>query len=227
MSMKDIILSEYERRFKSISKEVSEKSKELKETNSKLLEKMVEEKTKELEEINSKLGKFKGLEEQRSFIVEKNYSGIRGFIHKKGEEVKVFSNEGEDVTKFFEKALEQAKTLSECDFILDCQAIKSKDNTVFYATDLLYLDNDLTDLPLHKRKNLLKQLNFSDSIKESPTVTARTSADLRKAIELFDKLDRKSGILIKRLGGKYSSGKSDDWIEYVEGGEDDKGNIVE
>jgi len=230
--MKNLILSEYEKRFKSLSDTVSKKSGELKEIDLELLDKYEQkfkslaESARELKDVEFKLREFKNRKESDTFFVEKNYKGIRSLIHRRGNEVKVFSNKGEEVTELFTGMLEEIKALSECNFVLDCEAVKTKTGLVLYATDLLYLDNDVTDLPLHKRKNLMKQLSFTERIKESPAVVARNQEEMRKAIELFNKLDEEKGVVIKRFNGEYIPRESGDWIEFVAGEENGKRNTA-
>jgi len=210
MKMQDLIANEYEKRVKFVADSV-------------------ETKEKELEDIKRKLEEYRKLEERHSFFVEGDYAGIRATLHKKGDEVKLFFNENDDITilfqnpsdlysdveameKFNKEVLNQAKELSGKDFILDCEAVRNRDTVLLYALDLLYLDKDQTEQSLSRRKSLLKTLKFSDRIKESPFVIVRTPSDIREAIKLYNKLDNCNGVLIRKYVGKYFD--SDGWVKH-------------
>lgn len=210
MSMEEIIVTEYQKRVKSLVDTVERKQKELKETETRLED-------------------LKKLEERRSFFVEGDYVGVRASLHKKGEEVKLFFDENVDATilfqspdefdsdveemeKFDKEVLAQATELSKKDFILDCEAVKHKNTVLLYVLDLLYLDGDVTEQPLSRRKNLLKTLKFSGRIRESPFVLVKVPSDLREAIKLYNKLDNCNGVLVRKYMGKYFD--SDGWVRY-------------
>jgi bifunctional non-homologous end joining protein LigD len=93
------------------------------------------------------------------------------------------------------------------------------DNLIFYAFDLLFADGkDLRRLPLHERKARLKEL-----LEARPEIKARARARSIRYVEHFEadgeavmesahKLSLE-GIVSKKLGAPYRSGRSESWTK--------------
>ena len=172
--------------------------------------------------------------------VEKKYNGFRAMIHRKGDTVKIFSDQNKDITFPFPTIVEQAKKLTPKDFILDCElvpyvdgkpmgrdytaryigAVKSKkeiddSNVRFFAFDILYLDKPLISLQWYERKKILDTLSWTKNIKEAKSYVVNNRFDLKRIVEKLSELEGSEGAIIKRFDGVYSPGKeSDAWIKY-------------
>ena len=81
---------------------------------------------------------------------------------------------------------------------------------VYYVFDLLYLDGqDLRDVPLEKRKDLLRQVLHDDGrIRYSDHV-------VEKGEELFEAATKRNleGIVAKKISAPYPSGRSANWLK--------------
>ena len=174
------------------------------------------------------------------FIIEKKYNGFRALIHRKGNIVKIYSDQARDITAAFPTIVNQAKKLTDADFILDCElvpykgteplgrdiaakyigAVKSKKkvedyNIVFFVFDCLYYNKDITGLPLYERKKTLHSLNFTDNIREAGTVVVDDRESALKAIKMFKDMKGSEGAVIKEYDGKYyPAEESKAWIKY-------------
>jgi len=176
----------------------------------------------------------------KKYFVEKKYNGFRAVIHKKGSEVKIFSDQANDITFAFPTVVGQSQKLSSSDYVLDCELVPYKNDkplgrdvasayissvksqnkiddkgVIFFAFDCLYFDTDLTNEPLYQRKKVLHRLNFTENIREVASVLVDNVKDATKAINMFKDLDGSEGAVVKRYDGKYSVGKeSADWIKF-------------
>jgi site-specific DNA-adenine methylase len=88
----------------------------------------------------------------------------------------------------------------------------------FCAFDLLYLDGeDLTDLPLHERREKLEQLlsNPPETIILTPQKIVRTVEEAREAIEWAASFIGSEGAMIKDANSVYElDGRSTNWAKY-------------
>jgi len=171
---------------------------------------------------------------------EKKFNGFRAVIHKKGNDVKIFSDQGKDITFPFPTVERQAMAASEEDFIIDCElvpylgrkplgrseaakyigSVKShKDindsQVVFHAFDCLYYGKDITDSPWFERKNYLKKLRFSNNLKMVASIIVDSKDEMYKAIRMFSNMVGSEGCMLKKYDGKYFAGKeTNEWIKY-------------
>lgn len=181
------------------------------------------------------------------YYVDNEYDGIRVSLHKKGNDFKILSKEGKDVTDLFQipkklsekyklnakdllklrkdcqNILSQAKVLHSLDYVADCALLKGKDGLRLYVQDLLYFGKDIGQKPLQERKKLLKSLNFGDNIKEGASISVKDPSDLTKSLGLFKKLKSK-GVIIKPSISKFELNESGWTRQKFEGEEDAKGN---
>ncbi|RLI90374.1 MAG: hypothetical protein DRO95_06325, partial [Candidatus Altiarchaeales archaeon] len=130
-----------------------------------------------------------GEDNRKVVLAEEKFNGYRGVIHKKGSRVVIYSDQKRDITFPFPSIVEQAKRISDRDFILDGEivpydekgkplgrnyaaryigAVKSRrdisdKNVKFHAFDLLYFDDKcLMGLRQYERKKILYD-NFKDT----------------------------------------------------------------
>jgi hypothetical protein len=185
-------------------------------------------------------GKEPIMQKKTSYAIEKKYNGFRAVIHKKGDEVKIFSDQGKDITFPFPTIVSQAKLLSADDFVVDCEfvpyigsepqgrsaaskyigAVKShKDiddsDVIFYAFDCLHLGNDLSGKAWSERKKELHSLNFTSNIKETHSVIVNSRDDALKAINMFKDMKGSEGVVIKETDGAYyKNDENSVWIKF-------------
>jgi phosphoribosyl 1,2-cyclic phosphate phosphodiesterase len=169
----------------------------------------------------------------RKYALEKKYNGFRGMISKFDNSVKIYSDQGKDISEHFKTAVSEAKKISNKDFILDCEIVykdggrseiakyitgkgEIPDKEIsFHCFDIPHFDKDISELPWFERKQILHSLNFTPHIKEVSSIVAETSEKARKAITLLRNLKGSEGAMIKRYEGRYSPGaESDAWIKF-------------
>ena len=178
----------------------------------------------------------------KKFALEKKYNGFRGVIVKRGDSVKIYSDQAKDITFPFPTAEKEAKQLSSKDFVIDCEivpydasgnplgrsfaakyigAVKSHKDVddskiIFHKFDLIEFDSkDLSNLPWNERKHMEKQLHYTKHIKEVFSLIVDTPQEAKKGINMMKKMKGSEGCMIKRYEGKYhKNGESDDWIKF-------------
>jgi len=167
------------------------------------------------------------------FAIEHKLDGIRIQVHRKGDEVRIFSRHLKDITTHFPELLHIAQTLSVNEFILDGEAIgvgengrpvpfqilarrttrkkdidviKDKIPVVPKFFDILYFHGeDLTPKDYTERWAIL-----NDIIKKENYLAQRKIPDNKNdAIEFFQNSvnNRNEGIMVKLLKSPYQAGK--------------------
>lgn len=167
--------------------------------------------------------KMKIIESKKTtkYSVEKSYGGIKAIVHKKGEDMRFYSDKGEDVTSLFkgiysnfEDILKAITSLTTEDFIIDCEVTRDGKNMRLMVSDLMYFKEDLTNKSWNERRRFLKEMTFSDNIKLTPMVVVENSLDLKKAVSIFGKLKGCKGLNIKDYYGSYNFKGDSGWVEY-------------
>jgi ATP-dependent DNA ligase len=174
------------------------------------------------------------------WAIEKKYDGFRSVIHKKGNEVKIFSDQSKDITNAFPTAIKQALKLSGEDFIIDCELVPYSGSTPlgrsaaakyigslesgtqvddkevrFYAFDILYLGKPLIALPWNERQQLLRRLEFQHNVRKCEGLVVDSFESAVKAMNFMKKLAGSEGAMLKDYNGNYEPGKeTDDWIKF-------------
>ena len=157
---------------------------------------------------------------------EIKHDGFRIIARKKGAQVRLYSRPGNDLSRRFPPIVETLARLRSC--IIDGEAVACDDNGVasfdlirhqranesifLYAFDLIELNgNDLRRDPLEVRKATLASIvakarpgiRFNEHMEgDGPTVFAHAC---KLGLE---------GIVSKRLGSRYRSGRSKDWLKF-------------
>jgi bifunctional non-homologous end joining protein LigD len=158
---------------------------------------------------------------------EIKHDGFRVVARKKGQRVKLYSRPGNDLTPRFPLIVEALARLPSRSCVLDGEAVacgedgialferiryRRHDPSVFlYAFDLIELDSDdLRREPLERRKAALERL----------LARAGSGVQLNEHLEaegplVFEHACRMGleGIVSKRKGSWYSSGRSRDWLK--------------
>jgi len=143
---------------------------------------------------------------ETNYSVEKRYRGIHATIHKSENNVKIFSELKEDITKNFPIIEKIARSLSQDSFIIEGELVEDK----FYAWDITHLVKNISDLTLQERIRNLKQLQFNDIILEVERKVT-SSQELSPAIEWASKLKGSNGAVIKKLSESYNNAN---WKKY-------------
>ena len=178
------------------------------------------------------------LQEQKTYSVEKKMNGFHVQVHKKENQIKIFSEQKKDLTIAFPSLVENIKKLSDSDFVLDGElvpydngktlgrnalmkftgAVKSgkhpdDSHIKLHVWDILYLDKQITDLKLSERINFLKKIKFNNRILEIERKTCNKDK-LKESIEWASKLPGSEGAVVKDLKALYSFGESSSWKKY-------------
>jgi len=182
---------------------------------------------------------FSEIPQPIAYSVERKMNGFHATAHKKGDEVKIFSEQRKDLTSAFPTLTEEIKKLSSSDFIIDGELVpyendkalgrnalmkyvgavksgKSPDdkNIKFHVWDITYLNKPLDDLPLTKRIEQLKKLNFTKRVPEIERRIVRSKDQLEKAIKWASTLPNSEGAVAKDLNATYSFGEHKSWKKY-------------
>jgi bifunctional non-homologous end joining protein LigD len=165
------------------------------------------------------------MEPNPDWIFEPKWDGYRAICYF-GESVKFISRRRNDLTtRFLELQAIQVKAASA---LIDGEIVATDDEglpcfdelrkkrrscaVVFYAFDILELNGeDLTGLPLLKRKTALKRI-----LPRTKTNRIRfTDYVISEGLALFAELDEKNleGMVAKKLDSQYAGGRSKDWLK--------------
>lgn len=174
------------------------------------------------------------------YLVEQLLDGFPVTIHKCGDLVKIYDDNGKDVTKKFNSITDQVKKLNGEDIILDGkivaiigrlptgkQAVETFINTksslqesqmVFVGIDVPYFDGvSHHDSTIYTRKKLLSplELNTFSNLREVGFTLVREPSDLLISIDTVSKLPASEGAILKDIDSIYSfENPSDKWIEF-------------
>ena len=162
------------------------------------------------------------------WLHEIKHDGFRIIARKTGARVRLYSRPGNDLTYRFPLIVETLARLHSRSCIIDGEAVacddkgvalfdliryrRHDDSTFLYASDLIELNcDDLRRDPLEVRKATLASIvakagsgiRFNEHIEgDGPTVSPMPA---RMGLE---------GIVSKRLGSRYRSGRSTDWLKF-------------
>ncbi len=163
---------------------------------------------------------------------EIKFDGVRAQIHKKGNEVKIFSRRLKEVTEYFPEIVKEIREkVNANEVVMEGEIIGEKDGkplpfqvlmrrlrrekeferimkeipVKLYLFDIMYLDGKmLIDLPFSERRKILEEI--TPGIEKSPMLITK---DPKKAEEFFRKAveEGHEGIMAKKLDSKYIPGK--------------------
>jgi len=156
------------------------------------------------------------LQKEKVYLIEKKIKGLHIQAHKKGSDVKIFSEEKKDITNDFSILIEEIKNLSDKDFIIDGGLVTNDDSSInLYVWDMPYFEKDITEMPLSERIKEIKNLNFSDNIKEiERKISNGGIEELRTNIEWASNLPNSEGAITKDLSSKYEFGENYSYKKY-------------
>ena len=191
------------------------------------------ERAESLKDIHEKL---------KVLAVDTKIDGFRQQIHKKGNEIKIFSRQEEDITKMFPDIVEAIKNIPH-DFIIDCESIAydyvNKKYHTFQITitrkrkydisektkelplhlkvfDCLYLDGkEIYYLPFRERRKVVeKNFNYPPFVTPTKILITNKLEDLEKFFNNALK-EGFEGIIAKDLEASYKAGsRGYSWIKF-------------
>lgn len=160
---------------------------------------------------------------------EIKYDGYRIVSYVEGDKVKMLTRNNQDYTSKFYKVAKSLIKLQHEAFVVDGEIvsfdkngksdfsllqknIKSKSSNFYYVIfDLLALDGeDLRDLPLNKRKNLLKKLLIKG---DENLIYSNHVIDNGVKSFKFAKENNLEGIIAKDINSKYTGARSGNWLK--------------
>jgi len=193
MELKKIAIREYERRVSTLEEEIQQKESE---------RNKLEEELK-----NRKPGKV--------YAVEETFGGARVSVHRRGDIVKIFNEQGKDITTPFPTIVQQSKDLTSKDFIIDCELTSQNNKLECHVSDILFLSEPIHNEPLFVRKRHLHNLNFTKNIREVPTTIVDTAGEMKAAVKMLSSTKRSIGVIIKDYNAPYTlAGETSTWVEY-------------
>lgn len=168
----------------------------------------------------------------KELIAEYKYDGIRAQIHKKGNNIRIFSRRLDEISFYLPEIVDSISRIKG-DFILDSEIISIKNNKVVpfnilqrrlrrknidkklieeiplraIVYDILFYNGkQVYKLPLRERKELLKDIDLQDKIEIGFFKLVRNSAEISK---LFEESLNKGfeGLMIKDPDSPYTPGK--------------------
>jgi bifunctional non-homologous end joining protein LigD len=161
------------------------------------------------------------------WLHEIKHDGFRVIARKKGAQVRLYSRPGNDLTYRFPLIVETLKRLRSRSCIIDGEAVACDENGVtsfnrvryrrhdesifIYAFDLIELNgNDLRRDPLEGRKETLAMIlaKAGSGVRFNEHMEGDGETVFRHACKLG-----LEGIVSKRLGSPYISGRSPDWLK--------------
>ena len=183
---------------------------------------------------------FSDLSKPVIYSVEMKYNGFHTTIHKKGNEVKIFSEQKKELTVAFPTIVKEVLSLSDKDFVIDGEIIpfdykgnvlgrnelmkytgavesgKQPDdsNIKVFVWDITYFDKPIDNLILVKRLEVLKNLKFNETIKDGERKIVSNPNGLKEAIEWASKLKGSEGAVIKNMYASYEFGDSSTWLKF-------------
>ena len=173
------------------------------------------------------------------YSVEKKINGFHVCCHKKGSEVKIFSEQKKELTFAFPTLCDAISKMSDGNFIVDGEIVPFDDgkqlgrnalmkfigaiesgkkvddkNIKIVIWDIVYFDNDITNLSLRERIKYLNKLNFGPRTLLIQRKFAKGVDEVEKAIKWAKDLPYSEGAVIKDLSAKYHFGEHRSWLKY-------------
>lgn len=164
---------------------------------------------------------------ETGIFVETKFDGVHSEAHKKGDTVKIFTEEGRDITENCPTLVSELKEI-EPDFILVAEIELWKDDTHLPRADVAGILNveevspderllranifdrlydsrgDIHLMPFTDRLDGLDQIPNSEHIKKSNRTLTHSEAELRKAIKKASAREGSEGAMLKLADFKYN-----------------------
>jgi len=169
----------------------------------------------------------------------KKYDGANHEVHKKGDTVKIYSEDGEDNTDRFPKSVEEFKKLSDKDFVLLDEVelwregkhlpreavvgyVHAKDEPddselIHNIYDIVYLEKDIHKVPFEERIKNLQKLNIKQSTFGIPDMKYRINGAPYLVSKDLKELEGHTERLRKLPGSEGNVAKFFDFIYFLDG----------
>jgi len=208
MKLEEKILERYNKRKNQLNKELEglEESVDFAKEKNELL--------KSLRSMKEKL-ELKEKSKNIKCYVEEKYIGKRALIHKQDSSIKLYSEEGTEITDKFKDIVSQSKLLSDSDFILDCDVVESKEELIFNVWDIPYFEKDITKTPLSERKKILNSFNFTKNIRKGISVECNSLSEISKGITFVESRPGIIGVTVRNCSSEYKKGTDKDTIMHL------------
>ena len=178
----------------------------------------------------------------KTAYAEYKYDGVRAQVHRAGNSSRVYSRRLEDITSSFPEIVSSLE-VAKGDFILDGEIVPfsggrplpfqllqrrlrrmdkfeeaAKNAPVsYFAFDILMFDREeTTDMPLSKRRALLKRLVRGTKIRLAESIDVNTESEINAAFRRSRELGYE-GLVVKDPDGAYAMGKrGSGWVKMKE-----------
>jgi ATP-dependent DNA ligase len=157
------------------------------------------------------------------WIFERKFDGIRMLTFKQGAHVRLLSRNG--LVQHHPTVLAAVVNIAVRDVILDGELTWSKRGVMYHVFDLLWLDGDMTSLPLIERLTKLDSIALAEPLERVQAIT--DSKPWERACK-----EGWEGVIAKRRDSQYEHRRSPHWLkmkceatqEFVVGGFTDPQN---
>lgn len=159
-------------------------------------------------------------------FVEKKYDGTTAQLHKKGKEVRIYTEDGTDVTENLPTLVSQIRekpedwvAIGELEWwkdgkhmpramtagILNSKELRPEEKEIRMTLyDKLYHNEDIHELPFFERRKHLEQIKETPNLKISkPIFLVFNERDLEKAVGYVSKLEGSEGAMLKLANAPY------------------------
>jgi len=176
-----------------------------------------------------------------NYGVEPLVEGVRVVIHKKGNDVKIKTITGIDITMSMPDTANQFLKFKDKDFIFDAvlkmepyypiettpstilkimlsQLILTHHTPKIYILDVLYFNKDVRKLSWAERKSIINRLKYLPvDVKNLYAIVVSNQEDIVNAINTCSMLPYSSGAVVKSFNSKYLDGSTMDLYFEVRG----------
>lgn len=138
------------------------------------------------------------------WIFERKFDGIRLLAYKKGSDVQLFSrNHLPQNIPSVQQAIER---LPNQELILDGEITWRGGRVEYHVFDIMWLDRNVTTLPLEERRELLAHLPFTDPLHRVALIEDSSP---------WERAEREGweGVIAKRRGSIYEHRRSKEWLK--------------
>jgi hypothetical protein len=127
-------------------------------------------------------------------IVEKLPDGKKIIVSKINNKIEIKDKEGKKIE--LKGELSKEIFVDPRDFVIEAYLVEKNDNKIIYATDVFYLNEDLTKISSIERKKYLKTISFSTKFRLNPFIVVPKD-NVDKAKNLFSKSINSKGCIIR------------------------------
>jgi len=173
--------------------------------------------------------------------VQKKYDGFRCSIHKKGDKVVIYSEQGREFTDRFPAIVREMKEVTPEDVIVEgeiegypngyeTEPHLGRSDTAGYANaktpvnekdyyltiyECTYFRQDLHKKPRDERRKIYSGFKETEKIKISPSEVAENETELTELVDKYRKLPFSEGAMLKQTESTYPlTGRTAYWIKF-------------